>query len=137
MRDQIDLDWEGPTSDIPWLDEVSHSVRWTEEAYAGVTFHLPARRVLCPRCDGEGKHVNPAVDEGGLTREDFDNDPGFEEAYFSGVYDVVCYQCKGKHWVLEVDEEGTNCRVLHLWNKSEQERHEMEAMVASERRYGA
>ena len=50
---------------------------------------------VCPRCNGEGKHVNPAIDSHGLSREDFDADPDFEEDYFSGVYDVECYECKG------------------------------------------
>jgi hypothetical protein len=50
---------------------------------------------VCPRCRGEGKHVNPSIDSHGLSREDFDQDPDFEEDYFSGVYDVPCYVCSG------------------------------------------
>lgn len=50
---------------------------------------------ICDRCSGEGKHVNPNVDGHGLSREDFDEDPDFEEAYFAGLYDVSCSECGG------------------------------------------
>jgi hypothetical protein len=55
----------------------------------------PAPFVVCPTCQGYGKHVNPAIDSHGLTSEDFDNDPDFADAYWSGGYDVVCGGCDG------------------------------------------
>lgn len=51
---------------------------------------------VCPLCYGEGKVVNPSIDCGGLTQEDFDEDPAFREDYFSGVYDVTCPECHGR-----------------------------------------
>lgn len=50
---------------------------------------------ICGTCEGDGTHVNPSIDCGGLTREDFDADPDFEESYRSGAYDVTCSECGG------------------------------------------
>lgn len=77
---------------------------------------LPAKRVVCPRCDGSGKHVNEAIDGHGLTSEDFAEDPDFAESYFSGVYDVTCETCNGNNVIDEVDEE--KCRTRISWWKS-------------------
>jgi hypothetical protein len=76
---------------------------------------LPAKRVVCPRCDGSGTHVNPSIDGNGLTAEDFVEDPDFRESYFSGVYDVRCERCDGNNVVDEIDEE--ECRKRLSWRK--------------------
>lgn len=68
-----------------------------------IDHQLPAKWVVCSRCNGAGRHVNPSIDGNGLTREDFDADPDFEEAYFSGAYDVTCYACEGRTTVEQVD----------------------------------
>ena len=39
--------------------------------------------------------VNPSIDAGGLSYDDFCDDPDFEEAYFSGRFDVTCSACNG------------------------------------------
>jgi len=64
---------------------------------------LPAKFVVCPRCAGSGTHVNPAIDGNGLSREDFDADPDFEEGYLRGDYDIRCEQCKGERVLSQVD----------------------------------
>jgi hypothetical protein len=51
--------------------------------------------ILCPVCEGEGKTVNPNIDDNGLTREDFDEDPDFAQDYINGVYDITCNACGG------------------------------------------
>ena len=51
--------------------------------------------VICTLCHGDGKHVNPAIDAGGLTREDFEDDPDFADSYIRGDYDVTCARCGG------------------------------------------
>jgi hypothetical protein len=63
----------------------------------------PHRRkyMVCPVCDGEGTTVNPSIDCNGLTAEDFDDDPDFEESYWRGDYDVVCGACKGERVVTD------------------------------------
>lgn len=50
---------------------------------------------VCGMCQGSGKTTNPNIDCGGISQEDFDEDPDFEEEYFSGRYDITCAQCKG------------------------------------------
>ena len=68
------------------------------------TVVFPAIYKVCPTCSGKGKHVNPSIDADGLTAEDFDEDPDFRESYFSGVYDVTCYECGGLRVIPEIDE---------------------------------
>jgi hypothetical protein len=60
---------------------------------------------VCSTCNGQGKHVNPSIDSHGLSSEDFDEDPDFREEYFSGRYDVPCYECKGERVVPTIDKE--------------------------------
>ena len=60
---------------------------------------LPGKYEVCSRCRGRGKIVNPAVEPHGISPEEFAEDPDFEEAYFSGVYDIPCPECGGKRVV--------------------------------------
>ena len=76
---------------------------------------LPSKFEVCGRCEGKGTHVNPNIDGNGLSREDFEEDPDFEEAYFSGVYDVTCEECEGLRVVPVVDEEKCDARLLKLY----------------------
>ena len=50
---------------------------------------------ICPVCEGEGKTVNPNIDAGGLSAEDFYDDPDFAEDYRAGAYDIACRACGG------------------------------------------
>lgn len=63
---------------------------------------LPGRNAVCRRCDGTGSHTNPAIDEHGISPSEFEEDPDFREAYFSGVYDVRCEDCRGERVVPEI-----------------------------------
>jgi RecJ-like exonuclease len=67
------------------------------------SMEVPAKRTVCPRCEGTGTHVNPSIDGHGLTQEDFDADPDFAEGYFNGRYDVRCEECDGRN-VVEVPD---------------------------------
>ena len=71
----------------------------------GVEFLLdfPLVKTVCSKCDGEGSHVNPAIDDG-LTYEAFAGDTDFREGYFSGRYDVRCHKCDGLRVVDEINE---------------------------------
>ena len=76
---------------------------------------LPSKRIVCPQCDGTGKHVNPSIDGHGLTSEDFAEDPDFAESYFSGAYDVRCELCNGNNVIDEIDENA--CKTKLSWYK--------------------
>jgi RecJ-like exonuclease len=112
-----------------------------DEETAEVEVELPAKYQVCGRCDGEGKHVNPSIDSHGISREEFDEDPDFEEAYFRGDYDVQCEECGGRTTVLVVDEAA--CRVqglekeLKAYYQDQRDAAEMDAICAAERRMGA
>lgn len=64
---------------------------------------LPTTWTVCDVCNGNGTHVNPSIDCGGLSAEDFAEDPDFEEAYFSGQYDQTCNKCQGRTTVRAVN----------------------------------
>ncbi len=70
---------------------------------------LPAKHVVCSRCEGHGTHLNPSIGNHAYTSEEFHDSFDDEEAeeYFKrgGRYDVTCEVCKGKNVVLVVDEE--------------------------------
>lgn len=89
-----------------------------------IEVNLPAVYEVCTKCCGTGSIVNPAIDGNGLTREDFDQDPGFEEDYFSGVYDIQCPECDGERLIAEVDENRCNIHDLNKYNEylNEQDR---------------
>jgi len=61
---------------------------------------------VCPTCDGNGTHVNPSIDSEGISAEQFYEDPDFEEAYFSGDYDVACVECGGQRVVVKCSKDG-------------------------------
>lgn len=91
---------------------------------------LPTKTIVCPTCNGHGKHVNPSIDCDGLTAEDFDNDPDFRGDYLRGTYDVTCYECGGRNVVKSVDEDACGPELLKLW-------HEQQYEIDAERRMGA
>lgn len=87
-----------------------------------VEIELPWKWAVCPICNGNGKHVNPSIDAGGLTREDFDDDPDFRDDYLAGAYDVPCNHCGGRTTVPAVDEAATDARLLALYREQERDR---------------
>jgi hypothetical protein len=114
---------------------------WTEEDEE-IEHELPAKRAVCPGCDGEGRHVNPAIDGHGITAGEWDRDWDDEEreGYFNGRYDVVCHTCKGLRVVTVVDEERAESEcpeLLRLYWDIQEERAAYERLCASERRMGA
>lgn len=106
-----------------------------------IEVELPAKNEVCGRCEGEGKHTNPAIDGNGISQEQFDEDPDFEEAYRSGRYDVTCERCGGKRVELVVDAAECKRQGLHKelsdYYQHRREIREVEAIYESERRMGA
>lgn len=76
----------------------------TIENADGDELELPAHFEVCPRCEGEGTHVNPNIDGNGLSAEDFAEDPDFAEDYMAGTYDVPCEECGGQRVLAVVDD---------------------------------
>lgn len=69
------------------------------------------RWAICPTCEGNGTHVNPAIDGHGITAEEmYELGDDFREDYMRGVYDVSCEECKGMRVVPAcswADDEGS------------------------------
>lgn len=123
-------------------DEVNMKIQYfmLDEDENEVQFILPAKFEVCSRCNGKGKHVNPNVDCHGISQEEFDNDPDFREAYFSGRYDVECYDCGGKRVILSLDCDSLSEKDrenLKLVEDYEKEEAAYEAMCRAERMFGA
>jgi hypothetical protein len=102
----------------------------------GDEIELPAVYGVCPRCQGRGTHVNPAIDGNGLTREDFDEDPDFEESYFRGDYDVQCYECRGKRVVAVLDRKRCSKADAAAYDRQLDDLAEVDAIHAAEIRMG-
>lgn len=107
---------------------------WTEDPETGEqiedTIELPWRWEVCPVCDGKGTHVNPAIDCGGLTGEDFADDPDFCHDYFAGAYDQPCNHCGGRTTVPVPDEMRMTPEQLQAYEQHLRD----EAEYAAERR---
>lgn len=98
------------------IDENKMRARLLDDGEGQSHTWVPFRWTTCDLCNGKGKVVNPSIDCGGLTRDDFDADPGFAEDYFSGLYDITCPLCnglrvvpmqiEGRISIVTVDEEG-------------------------------
>lgn len=82
--------------DYRWWDAIRGNEARIEDEDTESGTWVPIRFAVCPLCEGRGQHVNPSIDAHGLTREDFDEDPEFEERYFGGDYDIPCNLCRGE-----------------------------------------
>lgn len=91
--------------------------------YSEWEYELPARYVVCERCEGKGKHDHPAFSNG-ITSEEWDRDWGYEERenYLRGFYDVRCEECKGQRVVLELDEDSCNPILRDAYYQSQYEK---------------
>ena len=100
-------EWGSVLKSLPEIDiDVKNmTATFLDEEDEEHTVHLEYE--VCGTCSGKGNHVNPSIDAHGITPEEFAEDPGFREDYFSGVYDVTCYECKGQRVVLTVNEAET------------------------------
>jgi hypothetical protein len=97
---------------------------------------VPVKLEVCPTCEGRGKHVNPSIDAGGLSRDDFDEDPDFREEYMSGMYDVSCYECSGKRVVPVIDEDHCDAAILKRIHAKQEEDEDFRRLQEAERRMG-
>lgn len=114
-------------------------VEYTDEGEE-IKHELPTKFEVCDRCRGTGKHDHPAF-KNGFSREDFDEDPDFEEDYREGVYDVICSECHGNNVVPVVDEDRCDPKLMEKYYENLREerafKREMDAERDAERRMGA
>jgi len=103
--------------------------------------NLPARWEICDSCCGNGtttRHIE--CDGGGFTGSEWaeacNDDPDFEENYFSGVYDRACPDCNGSGKVQVVDRDRVSPAILASMDADADEEYEYQAMRAAERRMG-
>lgn len=90
---------------------------------------------VCSLCHGKGTHVNPAIDAGGLTRDDFNDDPDFYQEYRSGRYDVRCAECNG-HNVVPTISPDADPEIAKRIQKKIQDDHDYAHLCAMERAMG-
>lgn len=122
----------------PELDEKNMKIKLVLEDDEGeeVEHWLPVKFEVCGLCRGKGTCVNPDIDRNGLSREDFDEDPDFAEAYFGGMYDMTCPECGGRRVVSVVDEEKVDKALLKELERREQDEREYAQLCEMERRMG-
>ncbi len=102
----------------------------------GLEEQLPSKFIVCPTCDGRGTHVNPAIDDEGISAEQFDDDPDFADAYFSGRYDVMCFECGGNRVVPVPDESRCSSEQIGRWRDRVDDHDNYDAELAAERMFG-
>ena len=97
---------------------------------------IPSTVKVCFTCEGRGSHVNPDIDSHGITADEMSElGEDFEKSYFSGVYDVVCTQCKGNKVIAVVNANACNPEQIELV-KEEQEWIDRENLARSMRERG-
>ena len=105
-----------------------------------VEHQLPAEWVVCFRCEGNGKVVDPGVDGDGFTMSEMNEDPDFKEDYFSGFYDIECPVCNGRTTVLDFAWDNFNEEQNKLYEQYEDQekfKAECRAIREYERQVGA
>jgi hypothetical protein len=98
---------------------------------------LPYRWEVCPVCEGRGSYVNPAIDCGGISRDDFDADPDFEESYRGGAYDMTCVHCQGRTTVPAIALDRLTQAQAEAWEAQQRGDDDVRAMELAEIRRGA
>jgi len=68
---------------------------------------LPGKRILCPRCEGEGRHVNPAIGPS-ITEEEWKETDWGSSPISS--FKVPCSRCRGEKVVVVLDYEALRDR---------------------------
>ena len=101
-----------------------------------VEIELPSKWAVCPVCNGNGSHVNPAIDCDGISGAQFADDPDFADSYFRGDYDVTCNRCQGKRVVAVPDFDALTARERQLLDEQERIDRELAAETAAELRWG-
>jgi len=85
---------------------------WENDQGEEITYSFPTKNEVCPRCEGHGYHLTPSIGEYAYSMEEFyqEFDEEGREQYFSrgGIYDIVCFDCKGKNVIAVIDTKNLN-----------------------------
>ena len=102
----------------------------TETIYVG-DMEIQVNKVweVCPECEGEGKHSNPAFD--GVNVNDLDQET--LDNYMAGLYDIQCQVCKGRTTILVNDLTVLSDHQLETYEK-EQAQYRLETYWAERER---
>lgn len=103
---------------------------------AGNEIELPSKWIVCPTCNGKGTHVNPSIDSGGISAQDFHDDPDFADDYMRGTYDQTCAQCAGRSTVLGVDFDAMTPALRAMWEQQQRDDADYDAERMAEIRAG-
>lgn len=89
---------------------------WTErrsfeimiETFIDEFGHKPRmHNVVCPECDGNGRHATPSLRDHAFTQDEIyemgEEWYEFQENYRNGFYDVPCDRCERRNVVEEID----------------------------------
>jgi hypothetical protein len=99
---------------------------------------VPGKFEVCPRCEGHGTHLNPAIGEHAYTPEEFHEsfDDDEAEEYFrrGGIYDVTCEECGGARVVMVPDLERCNTEQRSWLEQHERDEEERARWDAADRR---
>lgn len=97
---------------------------------------LPAKKVVCPACDGSGTELRGGL-KGAVISDENLNDPDFRESYFGGDYDTQCSYCTGLNVVTVVDEDALSPKMLDRYHRACDETERCNREIEAERRYFA
>jgi hypothetical protein len=102
---------------------------------------LPAKKAVCPKCDGHGSVLNPSIAQHAYTASEFEEsfDEEEREHYFrrGGMYDVTCPKCHGANVIDVVDVDAlTSAQQVDYsaWEKQEDDQVESDREWANEMR---
>lgn len=104
------------------------------DAEGETTLHVvPAKRIVCPTCDGAGSVPPNHWYSGDEWRHELSEDD--RDLYMSGALDRCCDDCKGERVVTVVDRDRTPANILAAIDELAEIEREAAAEAAAERRY--
>lgn len=101
-----------------------------------VVHTIGLRWEVCHICNGDGKHMDPSIDAGGLTEEDFEEDPDLRARYLRGEYDMTCGTCHGRTTVPTPCRNRTSAEAWRAYQAYLRDERDYARMVANERAMG-
>ncbi len=107
--------------DEEYLNETDLGL-FAHEGY-GYCLKVTMEYEVCGQCRGHGKVVDPSIDSGGITQEEFAADPDFRYDYFNGLFDIKCPECRGlrvsaipkfPEWLQKVIDDHDRAEAEHI-----------------------